>query len=57
MQYHQNSAGHGGRRCETARKTEIKIHGHHQDIKKNALKDVNILDRKNWRLAVSRATH
>ena len=28
----QNSAGHGGRRCETARKTEIKIqHGHHQE--------------------------
>ena len=31
MPYHQNSAGHGGRRCETARKTEIKIHGHHQE--------------------------
>ena len=30
MPYHQNSAGHGGRRCETARKTEVKIHGHHQ---------------------------
>ena len=28
---HQNSAGHGGRRCETARKTKIKIHGHHQE--------------------------
>ena len=28
-----------------------------RDIKKNALTDVNILDRKNWRLAVSRATH
>ena len=23
-------AGHGGRRCETERKTEIVIHGHHQ---------------------------
>ena len=31
MPYHQNSAGHGGRRCETARKTEVKIHGHHQE--------------------------
>ena len=31
MSYHQNSAGHGGRRCETARKTEVKIHGHHQE--------------------------
>ena len=31
MPYHQNSAGHGGRRCETARKTEAKIHGHHQE--------------------------
>ena len=28
--YHQNSAGHGGRRCETERKTEIEIHGYHQ---------------------------
>ena len=28
-----------------------------RDIKKNALTDVNILDHKNWRLAVSRATH
>ena len=28
-----------------------------RDIKKNALTDVNILDRKNWRLAVSRANH
>ena len=28
-----------------------------RDIKKNALTDVNILDRKDWRLAVSRATH
>ena len=28
-----------------------------RDIKKNALTEVNILDRKNWRLAVSRATH
>ena len=28
-----------------------------RDVKKNALTDVNILDRKNWRLAVSRATH
>ena len=28
-----------------------------RDIKKNALTDVNILDRKNWRLTVSRATH
>ena len=28
-----------------------------RDIKKNALTDVNILDRKNWILAVSRATH
>ena len=27
-----------------------------RDIKKNALTDVNILDRKDWRLAVSRAT-
>ena len=31
MTYHQNSAGHGGRRCETTRKTEVKIHGHHQE--------------------------
>ena len=31
MPYHQNSAGHGGRRCETARKTKITIHGHHQE--------------------------
>ena len=31
MPYHQNSAGHGGRRWETVRKTEIKIHGHHQE--------------------------
>ena len=31
MPYHQNSAGHGGRRGETARKTEVKIHGHHQE--------------------------
>ena len=29
MPYHQNSAGHGGRRCEIARKTEIKMYGHH----------------------------
>ena len=28
-----------------------------RDIKKNALTDVNILNRKDWRLAVSRATH
>ena len=28
-----------------------------RDIKKNDLTDVNILDRKDWRLAVSRATH
>ena len=28
--YMQNSAGHGGRRCETERKTESKIHGYHQ---------------------------
>ena len=28
-----------------------------RDIKKNGLTDVNIRDRKNWRLAVSRATH
>ena len=28
-----------------------------RDIKKNALTDVNILDRKNWRLTVTRATH
>ena len=28
-----------------------------RDIKKNVLTDVNILDRKDWRLAVSRATH
>ena len=28
-----------------------------RDIKKNGLMDVNIRDRKNWRLAVSRATH
>ena len=27
------------------------------DIKKNGLTDVNILDRKDWRLAVSRAIH
>ena len=27
------------------------------DIKKNGLTDVNILDRKDWILAVSRATH
>ena len=32
MQYHQNSAGHGGKRCETERKTEIEIHGYHQKI-------------------------
>ena len=54
--YDQKSAGHGGRRCETARKTKITIHGLdtiRRDIKKNALTDVNILDRKNWRLAVS----
>ena len=31
MPYHQNSAGHGGRRCETARKTKLTIHGHHQE--------------------------
>ena len=28
-----------------------------RDIKKNGLTDVNIRERKNWRLAVSRATH
>ena len=28
-----------------------------RDIKKNGLTDVNILDRNDWRLAVSRATH
>ena len=28
-----------------------------RDIKKNGLTDVNILDRKDWRLVVSRATH
>ena len=28
-----------------------------RDIKKDGLTDVNILDRKDWRLAVSRATH
>ena len=28
-----------------------------RDIKKNGLTDFNILDRKDWRLAVSRATH
>ena len=28
-----------------------------RDIKKNALTDVNILNRNDWRLAVSRATH
>ena len=28
-----------------------------RDIKKNGLTDVNILDRPDWRLAVSRATH
>ena len=28
-----------------------------RDVKKNALTDVNVLDRKDWRLAVSRATH
>ena len=28
-----------------------------RDIKKNGLTDVNILDRKDWRLAVSRANH
>ena len=28
-----------------------------RDIKKNGLTDVNILNRKDWRLAVSRATH
>ena len=28
-----------------------------RDIKKNALTDVTILNRKDWRLAVSRATH
>ena len=28
-----------------------------RDIKKNGLTDVNILDRKDWRLEVSRATH
>ena len=28
-----------------------------RDIEKSGLTDVNILDRKNWRLAVSRATH
>ena len=28
-----------------------------RDIKKNGLTDVNILDRKDWRLAVSRVTH
>ena len=27
----QNSAGHGGRKCETERKTEIEIHGYHQN--------------------------
>ena len=31
MPYHKNSAGHGGRRCEIARKTNITIHGHHQE--------------------------
>ena len=30
MPYHQNSAGHGGGRWETDRKTEIEIHGYHQ---------------------------
>ena len=30
MPYHQNSPGHGGRRCETERKTKIEIHGYHQ---------------------------
>ena len=24
-------SGHGGRRCESERKTEIEIHGHHQE--------------------------
>ena len=28
-----------------------------RDIKKNGLTDVNILDRKDWRLAISRANH
>ena len=28
-----------------------------RDIKKNGLTDVNILDRKDWRMEVSRATH
>ncbi len=27
----QYSVGHGGRRCETERKTEIEIHGYHQE--------------------------
>ena len=26
-----DSVGHGGRRCETERKTEIEIHGYHQE--------------------------
>ena len=29
---HQNSAGYGGRMCDTQRKTTIEIHGHHQKI-------------------------
>ena len=59
MPYHQNSAGHGGRRCETARgRPKLRyMDTIRRDIKKNALMDVNILDRKTWRLTVSRATH
>ena len=39
MPYHQNSAGHGGRRCETERKTEFTLHGHHQERHKKECAD------------------
>ena len=50
----KNSAGHGGRRCETERKTKTKIHGHHQ---KRHVEDINSFYCKDWRMAVSRTTH
>ena len=59
MPYDQNSAGHEGRRCATERKTKTKIYMDtiRRYMKKNGMTDVNILDRNDWRMAVSRATH
>ena len=54
MPYHQNSAGHGGRRCETRGRPKLRyMDTIKRVITKNGLTDVNILDRKDYRLAVS----